>query len=204
MKQTTFGFAAVLAMLLAAGSAGAQVCAGFPTAPGQGSVGGLANFPSGIQQYGGEGSYNMDAPLAVNGGLLVLVDEGNSLFTLRGGVAFKVDSIARLRGISICPNLRVDFSSKSGFTLWEVPIGLGLGATLPLGGEGTALTPYVIPALVWEQLNGGPGNSRTETHFGVRGGADVGFGRLFVGGTVEWVSAPGVDAVFGVRGGMKF
>jgi hypothetical protein len=203
MKKATWGIAAAVAALLAAGSAGAQVCAGYSTAPGQGTLGALANLPSGFHQYGSEGSYNMEGPLAFNGGLLVAVDDGSSLFTLRGGVAVKVDSIARLRGFSICPNLRVDFSAKSGFTLWQVPIGLGLGATLPLGGGGTSLSPYVIPALVWEQLSGGPGTGVTETHFGVRGGADLGIGRVYVGGMVEWVSAPGNEAMFGVRAGLR-
>ncbi|HEV7588013.1 MAG TPA: hypothetical protein VGO40_07755 [Longimicrobium sp.] len=204
MKNATWGTAtAAAALLLVAGSAGAQVCAGFPAPEGRGTAGGLANFPRGYQQYGWEGSSNLQGPLALNGGILGAFNNGASLFTLRGGVAIKVDSIARLPGLSICPNLRVDFSSRSGYTLWQVPIGLGLGATLPLGRE-TALTPYVIPALVWQQLSAGTGNSVSESDFGVRGGANLGFGRFYLGGTVEWIQAPGTRAMFGVRGGAIF
>jgi len=204
MKATWSIATAAAALLLAAGSAGAQVCAGFPAAEGGGTVGGLANFPSGYEQYGVQGDYNSEGPIAFNGGILGAFDNGSSLFTLRGGVAFKLDSIARVHGLSLCPNLRVDFSSRSGFTLWQVPIGFGIGATLPLGEGGTALTPYVIPALVWQQLSGGTGNSVSESDFGLRGGTDLNFGRFYLGGTAEWVQATGTKVMFGIRGGAKF
>jgi hypothetical protein len=203
MKKATWSIATAAAALLVAGSAGAQVCAGFPAAPGQGTVGVLANFPSGYEQYGVQGDYNSLGPIAFNGGILGAFHEGATLFTLRGGVAFKLDSLARAPGLSLCPNLRVDFSSRSGLNLWQVPIGFGIGATLPLGG-GTALTPYVIPALVWQKLSGGTGNSVSETDFGLRGGTDVSFGRFYLGGTAEWVQAPGTRVMFGIRGGAKF
>jgi hypothetical protein len=205
MKKATWGIStAAAALLLAAGSAGAQVCAGFPAPEGGGTVGALANFPSGYEQYGVQGDYNSEGPIAFNGGILGAFDNGSSLFTLRGGVAFKLESVARSPGLSLCPNVRIDFSSRSGFTLWQVPIGFGVGATLPLGDGETALTPYVIPALVWQQLSGGTGNSLSESDFGVRGGADVSFSRFYVGGTVEWVQAPGTRAMFGIRAGAKF
>ena len=109
-----------------------------------------------------------------------------------------------LPGISLCPNVRADLTPESGVTLWKVPIGLGFGASLPVGSPDMTLTPYLIPALGWSRYSAGPGLDNTETSFGVRGGADLGFGRFFLGGTVEWVNDGTEDAVLGVRAGIKF
>jgi hypothetical protein len=206
MKKTMSGFAAAVAALVVAGSAGAQVCAGFPTADGQGTLGAFANFPSDFDQYGAEGSYNLTGPLALNAGFIFSKDDTDDLSTIRVGAAFDLGSMlgSLLPGISICPNVRADYTSDSGVTLWQVPIGLGFGATLPVGGPDMTLTPYVIPALVWERIDAGAGLTDTETAFGIRGGADLNFDRFFLGGLVEWVDATGNDPVFGVRAGIKF
>jgi hypothetical protein len=211
MKKTMSGFAAAVAALVVAGSAGAQVCAGFPTTDGQGTLGALANFPSDFDQYGAEGSYNLTGPLALNAGFLLSTDDDEDLNTFRGGLALDVGAALGnlLPGISICPNVRADYTSEDGVTLWQVPIGLGFGATLPVGGPDMTLTPYVIPALVWTRADLGAGLDDSETNFGVRGGADLNFDRFFLGGTVEWVDAPNpfngqTKAIFGVRAGIKF
>jgi len=206
MKKTMSGFAAAVAALVVAGSASAQVCAGFPTTDGQGTLGAFANFPSDFDQYGAEGSYNVTGPLALNAGFIFSKDESDDLNTIRVGAAFDVGSMlgGMLPGISICPNVRADYTSESGVTLWQVPIGLGFGATLPVSGPDMTLTPYVIPALVWQRISAGAGLTETETEFGIRGGADLNFDRFFLGGQVEWVNGSGNDAVFGVRAGIKF
>lgn len=208
MKKTTCAFAVAVAGLVLAGSASAQVCDGFPTTDGQGTIGAFANFPSSdIDQYGAEGSYNMTGPFAVNAGYLYTKQSGGGhLNTLRLGAALDVQSFLGnlLPGISICPNVRADYSSQSGVTFWQVPIGLGFGASVPVGSPDMTLTPYVIPALVWSRLSAGAGTAATETDFGVRGGADLNFDRFFLGGLVEWVDNSGQDAVFGVRAGIKF
>jgi len=206
MKKTMSGLAAAAAALVLAGSAGAQVCAGFPTADGQGSIGALANFPSGFDQYGAEGSYNMVGPFALNAGFIHSTDDGDDLNTFRVGAALDAGSFlgALLPGISICPNVRADHTSEEGVTLWTVPIGLGLGASLPVGSPDMTLTPYVIPALVWQRFDAGGGIDESATEFGVRGGADLNFDRFFLGGLVEWVNNSAQDAVFGVRAGIKF
>ncbi|HET7228619.1 MAG TPA: hypothetical protein VFJ16_01320 [Longimicrobium sp.] len=204
MKKTTFALAALAAVAFS-GTASAQVCAGFPTRDGQGSLHALANFPSGFDQYGGEVSYNLAGPLAVNGGFIYSTADGEHLNTFRAGAALDISSYTggMLPGISICPNVRADFSSQDDVDLVQVPIGLGLGATLPLGDRELTLTPYAIPALYWTRISGG-GDSVSETDFGIRGGADVNFDRFFLGGMVEWVNVEGQDAVFGVRAGIKF
>jgi len=210
MKKTMSGLAAAAAALLLAGSASAQICAGFPTVDGQGSLSARADFPSDFDQYGAEGSYNPVGPLAVNAGYIYSNAGDVHRNTFRGGVALDVDSFlgGLLPGVSICPNVRADHTSENGLTLWQVPIGLGFGVSLPVGSPDMTLTPYVIPALVWQRTDAG-GLDENETNFGVRGGADLNFDRFFLGGMVEWVDAPSpfngdTRAVFGVRAGFKF
>ncbi len=205
MKKTTFALAALAAVAFA-GTARAQVCAGFPIRDGQGSLSALANFPSGFDQYGVEGAYNFTGPLAVNGGFIYSSANGDHLNTFRAGAALDISSSTggMLPGISVCPNVRADFTSENGTDVVEVPIGLGLGASLPVSGPDMTLTPYVIPALVWSHFNDDVLGSGSDTNFGIRGGADLNFDRFFLGGTVEWINHEGSDAVFGVRGGIKF
>jgi hypothetical protein len=205
MKKTTFALAALAAVAFA-GAAQAQVCAGFPIRDGQGSLSALANFPSGFDQYGAEGAYNFTGPLAVNGGFIYSTANGEHLNTFRAGAALDISSAASamLPGLSVCPNVRADFTSQSGTDLVEVPIGLGLGASLPVSGPDMTLSPYVIPALVWSHVSDNVLGSGSDTRFGIRGGADLNFDRFFLGGTVEWVNRAGSNAVFGVRGGIKF
>jgi len=205
MKKAIGSLAAVVAALAMTGGAAAQACAGYPTTQGQGTFGGLVNFPSGFNQVGLEGSYHTEGPFGLNGGLLFSFDEDATLITFRGGAAYAVAAAGRLLpGLSVCPVVRVDFSTRSGLTFWQVPLGVGVGVTTPVGGPGTTLTGYVIPALLWEQLSAGGPSQITETHFALRGGADLSFARFYLGGTLEWIDAAGIDAVFGVRAGMKF
>jgi hypothetical protein len=210
MKKTVFGFAAAVAALVVAGSANAQACAGFPTQDGEGSIGALANFPSGFDQYGAEGSFNLYGPLAANAGYVYSKDGDDHLSTIRGGLALDVNAlVGGTSSVSICPNVRADYSFQDGTTLWEVPIGVGFGATLPVGGPDMTLTPYVIPALVWMRSSAGANTSESNTELGVRGGATLNFDRFYLGGTVEWVNGPTLlspdkKAIFGVRAGIKF
>jgi hypothetical protein len=205
MKKAIWSLAALAGALAAAGGASAQVCAGFPITKGQGTVGALVNFPSGFHQVGAEGSYHSESSIGLNGGVLSSWDSNSTLITFRGGLAFDLAGTGGLpAGLSVCPVVRADFSTRSGLTLWQVPLGVGVGATVPVGSPGTTLTPYVIPALMWEKLSGAGSSHITETHFALRGGADLNVSRFFLGGRLEWIDAPGVDAVFGVRAGMKF
>ncbi|MFL5383186.1 MAG: hypothetical protein ACJ8GN_11765 [Longimicrobiaceae bacterium] len=205
MKKAFWSLAAVAAALAMAGGASAQACAGFPTAKGQGTFGGVANFPTGLHQVGAEGSYHAESPFGLNGAVLSSFNENATLITFRGGVAFEVPTVERaLPGLSLCPVVRADFSTRSGLTFWQVPIGVGVGVTVPVQGPGTTLSGYAIPALMWEKLSGAGASEVTETHFAARGGVNLSVSRFFLGGTLEWVDAPGIDATFGVRAGVKF
>ena len=205
MQKTMSGLAAAVAALVVAGSASAQVCAGFPIADGQGSIGGLATFPSGVDNFGVEGAYNLAGPLSINAGYIRSEETGAggiSLDVFRAGAALDISSAAAgiLPGVSVCPNVRADFSSQGGADSYQIPVGLGLGVSLPVGGPGMSLSPYVVPALYISHTSG----FDTFTDFGIRGGADLSVDRFYFGGTVEWVDVPGSDPEFGVRAGIKF
>jgi hypothetical protein len=207
MKKTMWGFAAAVAALVVAGSAGAQVCAGFPTTSGQGTLGALVNFPPEIDQYGAEGSYNLAGPLAVNAGFLLSKNDAAEANTFRGGLAFELPSFTGNFGstASICPNVRADYTSENGVTVWTVPIGLGVGASVPLGGPDLTLSLYIIPALVWNRFDHEIDLfDETETNFGARSGFDLNFNRFFLGATSEWLDFSDGEAVVGLRAGIKF
>ena len=220
MKRTMTGLAAAVAALVVAGSAGAQVCAGFPTADGQGSIGALVNFPTGFDQYGAEGSYNFTGPLAVNAGYLNSRADDDDLVpfrlnTFRGGVAFeRPSSPGNFRStVSICPSVRADYTSEDDVTIWQVPLGLGVGASVPLGGPGLNLTLHIIPALVWTRVHADASDGFDEiedsdTQVGVRGGAELNYDRFYLGTTSEWVDRDSPfngrkEFVVGVRAGIK-
>jgi hypothetical protein len=204
MKKAIWSLAALVGAL-AAGGASAQVCAGFPTTSGRGTFGAVMDFPAHFHQAGAEGSYHTESPIGVNGAVLIAWDSNATFITFRGGGAYELGGTGGLLpGLSVCPVVRADYSMRSGLSFWHVPLGVGVGATVPVGSPGTTLTPYVIPGLMWEKLTLGPGSSITETHFAVRGGADLSYSRFYLGGTLEWIDAAGNDAIFGVRAGMKF
>jgi hypothetical protein len=211
MMRTTWGLAAAAALLVA-GSASAQVCAGFPIAENQGSIGALASFPSGVNNFGVEGAFNFRGPFSANAGYIRSEEtEGgdDSLDNFRLGAAFDISSATAgiLPGVSVCPNVRADFASESDVDSYLIPVGIGLGVSVPMGSPGMTLTPYAIPAAYIFHISGDVGGidvSDTETEFGIRGGADLNIDRFYFGGTVEWVNLPGQDAVFGVRAGIKF
>jgi hypothetical protein len=131
------------------------------------------------------------------------------LDVFRAGAALDISSATAgiLPGLSVCPNVRADFSSQNDVDAYVIPVGLGLGASLPLGSRDMMLSPYVIPAAYFSHFSGDLGGihvSQGNTDFGIRGGADLSVDRFYFGGTVEWVNGEGNDPVFGVRAGIKF
>lgn len=204
MKKTSVVLAALTTITLSA-TANAQVCAGFPTMDGQSSVALLSNFPEGFDQYGVEGSYNMAGPLGVNAGFLLSTGDGEDLNTFRVGASFDITSLVAtmMPSLSLCPVASLDYSSEDDVTLMRIPLGLGFGTSFPVGAPDLALTPYVIPQFVFFRLSSG-GESLTEDEFGLRGGADLSFGRFYFGAHADKIFADQSDAVFGVKAGVKF
>jgi hypothetical protein len=210
MKKSVLMAAAATFAL--AGSAQAQVCAGFPSSERGFYFGGRADFPEDIDSYGVEAAYNAAGPLSVWGGLNVLSaeDDGGddeSVNEFRVGAAFEIASLGAMLGpqFSVCPGAEVSWISEDDVTAMQIPIGLGLGADLGTG-AGPAISAYAIPALVISRLDV-PDDSgfddETETDFGIRGGVNVGFGIVTVGGEVQHLFVDDADPVFGIRFGVR-
>jgi hypothetical protein len=205
MKKTWILLAAAATAATLAGQARAQACNGFPTAPGQYSVAAVANFPSGIDEFGVEASYHFAGPGAVNGGWLHDSGFGDTLDRFRIGGSWELAPLSLGGGtpVSICPVASLDFASKDGVDEAVVPLGVGFGISVPVSPDRRAmLQPYVVPAVVIDRVSGG-GESVTDTHFGLRGGTTLSFGSFYVAGEVNKVFVSGADPVFGVKVGFR-
>lgn len=196
-------FVAAAATFALAGTAQAQICAGFPSSDRGFYFGGRADFPEALDSFGVEANYNASGPLGIYGGLDVvsIEDLDDSDFNVfHVGAAFEIASLGAMIGpqVSVCPNVEVQFSDEDGSGT-AIPIGLGFGASL--GTPGVAIHPYVNPQLVI--INTGGDNSETETEFGVRGGVMLGIGMFSVGGELNQLFVDGSDPVFGIRFGVR-
>lgn len=196
---------AVLATAAFAGTAQAQVCAGFPSSDRGFYFGARADFPEDGDSYGVEANYNVAGPLGVYGGLNVLSGEGDddeSINQYVGGVALEAPSIGMMVGprVSACGVGEVRYISRDGFSLTEIPIGLGLGASL--GVPGIPASGYVQPQVVFSRFKVEDLDSDTETDFGIKAGATLGFGLVTVGGEVRHVFRDEADPQFGIRVGI--
>lgn len=201
---------AVLATAAFAGTAQAQVCAGFPSSDRGFYFGGRADFPKDLDSFGVEANYNAAGPIGVYGGLNVITiddvedSDTNEFFA---GVAFETPSLGAMIGprVSACPVIegRVQSYEDLGDFV-QVPIGLGLGADLGIP-VGPSVSGYVQPQVVFSRFNPEDDDidSETETDFGIKAGANVGFSLLTVGGEVRHVFQDGADPVFAIRVGIR-
>jgi hypothetical protein len=210
MKKSA-GLLAALATVAFAGSAQAQICAGFPTADRGFYFGGRADFPNGGDSFGVEANYNASGPLSVFGGLNVTSTEGvddSDQNVYRAGVALEMASLGMMIGprVSACPVAEVAWASENDITVMQIPIGLGIGASLGMP-VGPTVAGYVEPALVISRFDV-PDDAvlledETSTDFGIKAGVLVGFGMITVGGEVNHLFVDGSDPTFGIRVGIR-
>lgn len=189
MNKTATAFLALAATAAFAGSAQAQVCAGYPSSDRGFYFGARADFPEDVNSYGVEANYNFSGPLGVYGGLNVLSaedagEDAESQDELFAGVAFEAASLGLMIGprVSACVVGEVRNMSDNGVNYNEFPIGVGIGASL--GVPGIPVSGYVQPQVVISRISG-DGDSESETNFGVKAGANIGFGLITVGGEVR-------------------
>ncbi|WP_420125350.1 outer membrane beta-barrel protein [Longimicrobium sp.] len=211
----TAGFLAAVATVAFASTAQAQICAGFPTSDRGLYFGGRADFPENTDSYGVEANYNFSGPLGVYGGLNVLSADGDnddeeSEDEIYAGLAFEVASLGMMIGprVSACPVVEarvIDFEGLGTYT--QIPIGFGIGAGLGIPMLPSA-SAYVQPQLVITRVDFDDdlteAETETETDFGLKAGANVGFGIINVGGEVRHVFVDEADPVFGIRVGVRF
>jgi hypothetical protein len=208
MKKATVGFLAAVATVAFAGTAQAQICAGFPTSDRGMYFGGRADFPE------VEANYNYSGPLGVYGRLNVISLDGDggdddSEDEIYGGLAFEVASLGMMIGprVSACPVVEARFMDFEGLgSSLQIPIGLGVGASLGIPMLPSA-SAYVQPQLVISRFDFDDdltdADTETETDFGIKAGANVGFGLITVGGEVRHVFVDEADPVFGIRVGIR-
>jgi hypothetical protein len=207
---------AAVATVALAGTAQAQVCAGYPTGDRGMYFGGRADFPDNRDSYGVEANYNFSGPLGVYGGLNVISTEtatgDESRDELYAGVAFEAVNLGLMIGprVSACLVGEVRDIDYGDDSYREFPIGLGIGGSL--GVPGIPVSAYVQPQVVISQIDLGTVDE-TETNFGVKAGANIGFGLISVGGEVrhlfiddleDAVGAVRNETTFGIRAGVRF
>ena len=215
----TAGFLAALAAVTVASTAQAQVCAGYPTGDRGMYFGGRADFPEDLNSFGVEANYNFSGPLGVYGGLNVISTDNDaatdeSRDELFAGAAFEIAALGLGIGprISICPVAEIRNLDQPGDNSYnEIPIGLGIGGSL--GVPGIPVHAYVQPQVVISMIETATADE-TETNFGVKAGANIGFGMLSIGGEVRHLflndtedltaGVPGRgETLFGIRVGIR-
>jgi hypothetical protein len=213
--------AGALALLVAAPAVvSAQACLGVPSGAGQTTLSGSVGFPESAKTYGVTASHNFEGPVSVFGNYALTVPDTDLLKnvnTFGGGVAADLASVSKSlpAGLSACPTVSLQHLSTElsifGETLkisnLSVPVGLGLGTTLPLGEGATTLTPYAIPQFIFSRSTAkvdGESESESDTYFGLSAGATLGFGSVFVGGGVAKLFEDESKAVFQVGVGLVF
>jgi hypothetical protein len=215
----TAGFLAAVATVAFAATVDAQVCAGYPTGDRGMYFGARADFPEDLDSYGVEANYNFSGPLGVYGGLNVLSaeeeidgEDDESEDELYAGVAFEMANLGLMVGprVSACLVGEVRNISDSGISYNEFPIGLGIGASL--GVPGIPVSGYVQPQVVFSRFSVEDEDDESETNFGIKAGANIGFGIITVGGEVRHLFLDAEDLMslirdettFGIRAGIRF
>jgi hypothetical protein len=202
MNKTLVSMVVAAAALTVAGSAQAQICAGFPSSDRGFYFGGRIDFPKGLNSLGAEADYNASGPLGVFGGIdIVSVDgvDDSDTNVFNVGAAFEIASLGAMIGprASVCPQASFVFSDEDN-SGYAIPVGIGVGADL--GVPGMPVHGYVIPQLV---ISHSDIADETSTDFGGRAGAFIGFGMFTVGGEVQHVFRDGSDPTFGIRAGIR-
>jgi hypothetical protein len=217
MKKSVAGLFAAVATVAFAGTAQAQICAGYPSSDRGFYFGARADFPEDVDSYGVEANYNFSGPLGVYGGMNVLSaedgeeGEDNSTDELFAGVAFEAASLGLMIGprVSACAVGEVRNISEDGDSYTEIPLGVGIGASL--GVPGVRAAGYVQPQVVFSMFDFEGEDVENETNFGVKAGATVGLGIVTVGGEVrhlfynedeDFVSLIRDKTTFGIRVGI--
>ncbi|CAN5543160.1 hypothetical protein BH24GEM3_BH24GEM3_06280 [soil metagenome] len=231
MNTSKFALAAAAVAALGLGTASeglAQACIGTPTLNGQRAVTIGAGFPEWGTNYNARLDVNTNGPLSARAGFTHSSASGTAPNVNTGavGVAYNLPvSAGRQVEFSACPTLGVQYGMSSTATTDQsqlvVPVGVGLGARVNLGG-GMALTPYVLPEFYVNRvtLRGDNAQRQVSDDTGLRAtvGTALDFGPFFAG--VDYIShyqadprnfqvdVPlldrGMGSALGVRVGVKF
>lgn len=203
---------ATAGVVFTAGSAAAQACMGVPIGDAGFAVRGEVSLPESAKTYEAALNANLIGPIAFElfGGLVDFDDVDDNGATFGGKAAYELGIAAA----SICPLVGVDyttFSAGEGASEVElntlvVPIGIGIGTTLPVG-TAADVALYAQPAFLYINSSAtiaGEEFDESENEFGADVGARLGFGRFLVGGSVNFTTIEDSDAVFALTAGVRF
>lgn len=198
---------AVAAIALAAAPAAAQVCAGYPNASGQTSLGLRASFPTGGTTFGVEASRKWHNPMGafVNLNLMMPEAEGeDNIAIFGGGLSYDVGSFvpAIPAWLSVCPIAAATFSSHDGVTTLNIPLGVGFGMTLATTPT-FSIHPFLIPQFVLTRVSA-DNISLSDNNFGFGGGALIKFRGVYGGITLGKILVDGSDTDITFSGGLTF
>jgi hypothetical protein len=205
MRKSLAGLITTAATLAVTQVAAAQICAGNPNGALGLFFGGRAATSDGEQRFGAEAGIRIPGGLGVSAGVDVYT-AGEDVNEYFARAALETASLGFIIGpkISACPVLEARHAELDGGSLTTVPIGVGVGAGLSTL-IGPSVQGYVIPQVVIARASFDDDalDDETDTNFGFRGGAMLGFGTFFLGGEVEHVFRDGAEPVFGVRAGFR-
>ncbi len=209
MRKVMFGLG--VAALAVAGGASAQVCTGMPAS--HATLAGTMSFPTDAKEYGVTGALSPVPGLFLSAGYERLQPnesgaQGANGFV--GGISMNMlpASLGSSIGLSVCPTAEFGYMSAAGVKLYEVPLGVGFGATLSPPASPISIHPYVVPEILLGKVTidagtAGSISSDWSSDFGMRGGVMIGLQRFYFGPELTKVFVDGSDAVFGVRVGVR-
>lgn len=179
-------------LLAAAGPLGAQACIGLPLPDGGLWIAGT--FGGDPLRYGAEATLNLAGPLALSADYLGAAEDQEG-YTLGARAAYELP----LAAASLCPTVgvrrtRVDVAGGEDFTRTLLPVGFGVGRTLPLS-PSAALTVFALPEYAFVLENEGREDAGV---FSSEFGALLGLGPLYLGASVR------VGDDVSVREGVRF
>lgn len=203
MRVTITAFAA--SCILFAADVAAQACLRLPTQSNQATISGNAGFVDNANSFGGAFSYNSLGPVTVGAGLGVTTFDNSDENSLDASGLLGLE--VPLTGLSGCvvTGLRystIDFNDVFSVSTLQVPIGFGIGKSIPAGPR-TALVLNAVPQFLFvrsrtERTVAGDTDIDTDTEgeFGLDLGATLASSAVFGGFGVFMSTINNSDPVF--------
>lgn len=181
-----------------------QACLGTPVAGGQYGIEGGMGVGEGFKTYSGGLNANLHGPLSFSGGVGITKPDagGDNMTTLGVSGGYELLQSSRL---SACPAVGVNYSMMSTEVLGTeldinqlvVPVGLGLGTTLPAGSMNVTL--FAMPQFLWFRTSvssDGESASDTQNEFGLNTGLRIGLSSFYAGAGMSMNSIDESEPVF--------
>jgi hypothetical protein len=184
----------------------AQACLGLPAGSGTSVLASLS-FPSNATGFtlSGVGALSEGLYGSASIGVVAPDVQGASNLTVAGGgVSYEVPRL--LETASICPSAGVSYGFVDAVNLLSIPLGVAVGTTVPLDEKAAStLTPYFTPQFVWTRATvDNMDGSTSSSYLSLNAGATFGFGQFVAGPFVTKPFEDGLEAVFGIQGGLIF